>query len=324
MTQHVPHIGNYVIPRRSPCLYAIRKSVRTHVPTTGKYVIGLSGGSDSLALAAACAAEGIDAVCVVVDHQLQDNSDKVAFRAAEKARSMGLKTVVEKVTVTPTGRGMEADARDARYECLFSYGKPLLIGHTKNDQAETVLMGMSRCASPRGVMGMAIVSELNQGTIIRPMLDSCTKSDTRRACDELGIPYWDDPQNEDVSFTRVDVRRSLIPVMGDVLGEHIVDRLCSISHQVRAEHDYFTTEMSKMLCDDGVSFMVDDVSSLDSHARSTVIAMMLKNAGVGQMKKAHVDSIDTLVTRWNGQKRIDVGGGARVVRHNGRVMCVTQ
>jgi hypothetical protein len=138
-----------------PATAAVRVAVRRAIAdlTPGAPVTAaVSGGADSLALAAALAFVRPGSAAVVVDHRLQDGSAAAAGRAAEQCAGLGLSACV--MTVAVAGRG-EGPARDARLAALAATGATVLLGHTLDDQAETVLLGLARGSGSRSLAGMA-------------------------------------------------------------------------------------------------------------------------------------------------------------------------
>jgi tRNA(Ile)-lysidine synthase len=135
--------------------------------------------------------------------------------------------------VTPA----EAAARDARYAALRSAAERhgaaiVLTGHTRNDQAETILLGLARGSGPGSLRGMA---ELD-GLIGRPLLD-VTRESTHAAALAEGLDPWDDPHNSDERYSRVRVRHAVLPVMETELGPGIIDALARTADLVRDDDD---------------------------------------------------------------------------------------
>ena len=209
-------------PRRSPHFLACRRGVRAiygdaRGEAPASVVVGLSGGPDSLALVAAAVAEGLDVEAICVDHQLQPGSRQVAERAAETVTRIGAKARVVAVDVRGTA-GMEEAARRARYQALAraACGRDVLVAHTAEDQAETLLLGLLRGQ----VTGMAERAEVEGAQVVRPLLHA-RRADTVGACEELGWEYWQDPQNNDRAFRRVALRRDIIPQLGEIGRAHV-------------------------------------------------------------------------------------------------------
>jgi tRNA(Ile)-lysidine synthase len=155
----------------------------------------VSGGADSLALAEAakleCEKLALKVIGVTVDHQLQNGSD---LQAEKVVKQLSIPCLVEKVNVEVTD-GLEASARRARYAALEKCAKEnnavaILLGHTKDDQAETVLLGLARGSGARSLSGMAN----ENGIYLRPFLD-ITRAQTVAACKELNLEPWSDPHN---------------------------------------------------------------------------------------------------------------------------------
>lgn len=188
-------------------------------------LVGLSGGADSLALAVATAeavrtranpALAGGAGAVVVDHGLQAGSAAVADRAAAIARRVGLDPVViERVQVTTTGAGPEAGARQARYAAFDAAARRLdsgavLLAHTRDDQAEQVLLGLARGSGTRSLAGIP----RRRGLIARPLLD-LTRQETEAICRWAGVRWWQDPANEDPAYLRSRLRTRVLPALED-------------------------------------------------------------------------------------------------------------
>ncbi len=231
-------------PRHRPTA-AIRYAVRSALAdraTDDLVLVALSGGADSMALAAALAAEapdlGLRAGAVIVDHGLLTDSSELARTTAGRAAGLGLDPVeIVSVTVDPTGRGVEAAARDARYAALSGVAERLgaslvLLGHTRDDQAEQVLLGLARGSGARSLAGMPSV----RGIFRRPLL-GVTRGDTRSLCEAANLPWWDDPMNDDPAYLRVKARRALADLEGD-LGPGIREALARTADQLREDADH--------------------------------------------------------------------------------------
>jgi tRNA(Ile)-lysidine synthase len=316
----------------SPAVAEVRSAVadfldRHHVTEDGLVLVALSGGADSLALASAvrfvASKRGLRAGAIVVDHGLQSDSATVAERAADAARAIGLDPVEVVEVVVGTDGGPEAAARDARYAALRGeadrLGARLVVtGHTRNDQAETVLLGLARGSGPRSLRGMAEFD----GLIGRPLLD-VTRDTTRAAVLAEGLDPWDDPHNTDERFTRVRVRHSVLPVLETELGPGVIDALARTANLVRDDDDALDLLAAGMahqvLGDDPVSFAANDVASRPRALRTRIIRIAAERAWGTTLTLVQTHAIDALLVDWHGQGAVDVTGGS-VVRHDGRVV----
>ncbi|MDQ1697587.1 MAG: tRNA(Ile)-lysidine synthase [Frankiaceae bacterium] len=305
--------------RIDPAVAATRAAVRTAlaVPAgtdicAGDLVlVAVSGGADSLALAAALAhvapSAGLRAGAVTVDHGLQEGSAQRAAVVAETCGRLDLDPVaVERATVGRAG-GPEAAARTARYRCLDAAADRLgasavLLGHTLDDQAETVLLGLARGSGARSLSGMAGRS----GRYLRPLL-GIKRSVTRAACAALDIPVWDDPHNGDPTYARARVRRDALPALEDALGPGVAEALARTAGLLRADADAldewakeFTGELS-----------VEALLPLPPAVRRRVLRRAAVDAGApaGSVSAAHVAELDRLVTDWHGQGAVSLPGG---------------
>nr|WP_291086200.1 tRNA lysidine(34) synthetase TilS [Dietzia sp. UBA5065] len=298
------------------------RAFRRAYPGVGDEVcVALSGGADSLALTAAAAAEFAEVTALVVDHGLQPGSGEVARDAAAAARGLGVGARVLVVVVTPDGTGPEAAARSARYAALDAArdGRPVLLAHTLDDQAETVLLGLGRGSGARSLRGMA-AWDAPWG---RPLLGVRT-ADTREACRALGLDWWEDPHNVDPAFTRVRLRREVLPLLEDVLGGGVAEGLARTAELLRGDDD----ELDRLAA--AVSVAPDgtlDVAVLEPLARAVltrVLRRWLLGRGVPSPTYAQITAIAALVTDWRGQGGVAVGGGgsagAGVAEGSGRLV----
>lgn len=294
-------------------MYNIRKELKKHLPKDRKYVVGVSGGSDSVALALAMDAECYDFLAVVVDHQLQDDSEHFSEYARLLMSEYNIPCIIHKVDVNVTNTGVEDAARTARYEALFSHGENLVIGHTKNDQAETVLLGFQQGSGSSALAGMRIVSEHERGAIYRPMLENITKEGTQKACEKWGVKYWDDPHNQCDDYTRVRVRNTVLPTLTEQLGVDMVSKLSKTSFMIQQERDFIDrfVDVAYTECVDDDIIDAGLLATYDPLIVSYVITRFIK-AHSGCVKKAWVDNVCELVFNFKGNKAIQVKRGELV------------
>ncbi len=311
-----------------PAVAATRLAVRPHLaelPAGATVLVACSGGTDSLALAGALAFEaervGVRAGAVVVDHGLQPGSAEVAEVAASLCRGMGLHPVeVVAADVTTTGAGLEADARTARYAAIDAVADRLgaavvLVGHTRDDQAEQVLLGLARGSGARSLSGMP----LRRGRYLRPLL-ALPRATTLAACAAYGLEPWDDPHNSDDSFRRVRARRLLASLEAE-LGPGFAASLARSADLLREDADYLETlavraraELPDAPGAPGVD--LDALAALPRALRTRVWRLLAAEAGapVADVNAAHVESLDALLTSWHGQGPLHVPGGIAVAR----------
>ena len=291
----------------------------TEQPTT--FLVGVSGGGDSLALAWAAGIElpklGIAVGAVVVDHQLQEDSLEQATRAAHQATELGLSPVVIK-TVNPVGPGgPEEAARHARYQAFAEVvhetgATGVLLGHTEDDQAETVLMGLARGSGPGSLKGMAPTD----GFVHRPLL-GLSRATLRAALQDAGITWWDDPHNQDPQFTRVRVRNDVMPVLEDALGPGISQALARTAELFRQDSSALEESAARLLaaqmvrhspthCSIGVLDLVDQPEAIVVRVlRALVIAVNGATASYSQTK-----AMQALLTDWSGQAEVSLTGAS--------------
>jgi tRNA(Ile)-lysidine synthase len=294
--------------------------------------VASSGGADSLALAAAtvhCARferfGGLAVHGLVVDHGLQPDSGAVAARAADVLTRLGCASVrVLAVSVDGT-RNVEAGARAARYAALRE-ARPhpdslVLLGHTLDDQAETVLLGLGRGSGPRSIAGMR---ELDPPWA-RPLL-GIRRRTTRAACAAAGLPTWDDPHNLDPRFRRVRVRTEVLPMLEDVLAGGVAEALARTAAQLREDCDALDVLAAALLVEaaggDGLS--AQTLGKAPAAVRRRALRSWLLASGVTELSDAQLRAVDALVDRWHGQGGIALPGHLVARRARGRLLLVRQ
>ena len=287
-----------------PARAAVRLAVRRYVgadwgdPT----LVACSGGADSLALLSAAVFEaqkaGRRVVGVVVDHGLQDGSDDHTTRVVEQMAALGAdETASIRVTVDPGGHGIEAAAREARYAALAQLAQHfgatvVLLGHTLDDQAETVLLGLTRGSGGRSLQGMRASYRDDSGTVFARPLLGLTRTQTEDACRADDLTWWEDPHNADPRFTRSRVRHTVLPVLERELGPGIADALARTGEQLRDDMDFlepFEDEAYRRAQVEG-GVDLDEVDDVGEAIRSRVVRRAAIAAGAipSELTRAHV------------------------------------
>jgi tRNA(Ile)-lysidine synthase len=308
-----------------PAVAKVRHAVRESlagVPAGSLVLAACSGGADSLALSAALAFVAPRMQRrgggVTVDHGLQAESAQRAGEVAAQMTELGLDPV-RAVSVRIPGPGnIEAAARDARYEALEQVAGELaaaavLLGHTLDDQAETVLLGLARGSGPRSLAGMPPA----RGVFARPLL-GLRRSVTAAAA--AGLRPWEDPHNSDRRFARVRVRLDALPALEAACGPGVAEALARTADQLRADSEF----MDDQACERTRGSPARTVSYLAVQPKAIRLRMLRDaalGAGVpaGALTARHVAWLDALVTNWHGQRWVDLPGGVRAVRREGEV-----
>ncbi|EHR53161.1 tRNA(Ile)-lysidine synthetase [Saccharomonospora marina XMU15] len=320
--------------RRDPdAVLAVRRAVRRFLDEPecarrlrqGELYVAVSGGADSLALADAAAHAGrrrnVRVRAIVVDHGLQPGSAEVAERAAETARGLGVDEArVVPVTVSGPG-GQEAAARRARYAALRAQlpepNRLVLLGHTRDDQAETVLLGLGRGSGARSLAGMRPLDP----PWGRPLLE-LSRSVTAQACTGLGVRPWSDPHNSDRRFTRVRLREEVLPLLEDVLSGGVAAALARTAAQLREDTDALDVLAEELAerAHDGSALDVEVLEPAPPALRRRVLRGWLLAEGVPELTDAHLRAVDELIGRWRGQGGVWLPGDFEARRSRAKLM----
>jgi len=309
---------------------AVRECLQRHaslVSDDATFLIAVSGGADSLALAWAAAFElprqGYRPMAVIVDHQLQEGSDDVAQTATVVVEGFGLEAEIVRVSVSGDG-GVENAAREARYEALETHANShgaegVMLAHTLDDQAETVLLGLARGSGPQSLSGMA---ELN-GMWWRPFL-GLRRQTTEQVLRDIGVSWWVDPQNSDRNLLRPRIRHDVLPLLEEALGPGVPEALARTADLLREDNDFLEGLAEETVAivanDDGLS--TEALQELPPVIVSRVIRNAVSSITGERLSHAHTTAVIALVTDWKGQGPIDVPGGT--VRRVGSELLVTK
>jgi tRNA(Ile)-lysidine synthase len=313
-----------------PPVAGLRLAVRrclAALPSSSTVLVACSGGADSLALAASTAFVaprlGLRAGLVSVDHGLQAGSVERAAAVAAWGESAGLvPSEVATVEVAGLPGGPEAAARSARYDALSAVAGRLgatavLLGHTRDDQAETVLLALARGAGPRGLSGMPY----RKGVFLRPLL-GVAREDTRKACAALGLVAWEDPHNSDPAYARSRVRADALPALIAALGAGVVDNLARTAAQLAVDNAALDELAAVALAafPDG-ELPIVALAGLSAAVRSRVLHRWARELGApgSALSHRHVAALDALVTDWHGQGATRLPGDIAIARCDGKL-----
>jgi tRNA(Ile)-lysidine synthase len=307
---------------------AVRNAVRHWLEkyeAGDKVLVAVSGGADSLALAYALAVEAkklaITVIGVTVDHQLQQQSSQQAEIVKQQLTDLNIVCLVKKVTVD-IQEGLEASARKARYQALVEVATAenvvaVFLGHTKDDQAETVLLGLARGSGTRSLSGMAH----HNGMYVRPLLE-ISRSQTEEFCNEVGLKFWIDPHNSDSQFARVRVRTEALPILEKSIGPGITDALARSAHLLRDDADALDHWAQREEIDlDLADLECAHLENLPRAIRTRILRSAIYAAGApaGSVSAEHVSAVEALISAWNGQGALSLPGGVKVERISGRL-----
>ena len=303
---------------------AIRNAVKpflSQLEAGDTFLVAVSGGADSLALAAALFIEAkplaLTPIAITIDHQLQENSHLQAERVVQQMKELGYVEVITKKVVVSLESGLESGARDARYAALMEsaqerQAEKIFLGHNRDDQAETVLLGLARGSGARSLSGMAV----ENGKYVRPLL-AITRDEIEQACREWNLDFWSDPHNFNSDFTRVKVRREVIPYLEDNLDPGISRALVRSAALLRDDADALDAWADREATD----LDCDRLAALPRAIRTRIIrkAALAAGATPGQLTFEQIGAIDALICAWKGQGAVSLAGGVKVERISGRL-----
>jgi len=305
---------------------AVRRAVRRALdglPAAARaapVLVAWSGGADSTALLAAARAVAPGRVHVaVVDHGLQDGSAERSARLVADLAAQGVPAAVHTVVVDGPG-GLEAAARRARYDALRAArphpDSPVLLGHTLDDQAETVLLGLGRGSGARSLAGMPPWDP----PWLRPLL-GLRRADTETACRARGLPFWDDPHNADPRFTRVRLRHEVLPLLEEVLGGGVAPALARTATQLRDDGEALDAAAHELLARADTDDVVDAavLATAPAAVRRRALRSWLTAHDVTGLTDLHLRAADDLVGRWRGQGAVALPQRLELVREHGRL-----
>src|SRR5580693_9491509 len=288
---------------------AVAAFAKEYLATADHWCVALSGGPDSLALTAV-AAGLLPTTALIVDHGLQGGSAAIAATAKSQAEELGC-VDAQVLTVQVGGEGgPEAAARNARYIALADArrDRPVLLAHTLDDQAETVLLGLGRGSGARSIAGMRPYDP----PWCRPLL-GVRRTTTHAACRELGLTAWQDPHTSDRRFTRSRLRLEVLPLLEDVLGGGVAEALARTATALREDTELIDTFAAQALphvvAESGLR--TDALAALPDPVRRRVIRGWLLAGGATGLTDKQIRGVGTLVTDWRGQGGVAVGSKLR-------------
>jgi tRNA(Ile)-lysidine synthase len=276
--------------------------------------VACSGGADSLALASAALFEGnraeITVIACIVNHNLQEGSMEVALRTKRVLTGIGFDVVeIMDVHIQQNSLGMEAAARNARYGALTEFATKhnvalTMLGHTLDDQAETVLLGLARGSGAKSIAGMPTLSPDDK--YLRPLL-GITRKETVAYCEDVGLDYWSDPQNLDTKFSRVKVRLNVLPVLEEELGPGIASALSRTAEILQDDLEYLEAQADdafKEITTTTNNSVVIDTEGLEKLPKALATRVIHKSLSLlgTEPAKVQIDAVMELVTNWHGQK----------------------
>ena len=318
-----------------PAVAAVRLAVRRSLPDLppGPVLVACSGGADSLALLSGAVFETRSGdrrvMGVTVDHGLQEGSAERAAAVVDQMAELGAdETMTIRVHVDAPGQGPEAAARQARYAALGQaaahLGAPaVLLGHTLDDQAETVLLGLARGSGGRSIAGMRRRYDEDGITYVRPLLD-LPRAQTEAACRAQDVAWWSDPHNDDPRYTRSRLRHRVLPVLEQELGPGVAASLARTADLLQDDLAALD-ELAEDLLDGAAAVDGMDTDVLRGRpaalvSRAVRRAALAAGSPPTELAKQHVDALVALATDRTGRGRLVQLPGHLTAHREGRLL----
>lgn len=300
---------------------------RLELPFDGEtIIIAVSGGADSMSLLLAIS----DLVTrkklshrVIVAHfnhglrgKESDGDERFVQQQAER---LGFEFAAGTASIARKGN-LEQAARNARYKFLTKVAKEndafaVLVAHTQNDQAETLLFNLIRGSGPDGLAGMRQVRELEDGIrLIRPLLSWANRADTEEFCRQNEIEYRTDRMNKDEKLSRVRIRRTILPQLAKI-NPRIIETLARTADLMRRSSD----EMTFSTADDDGNLAIKVLKAQESRNMYETLRGWLRaeRGNLRSLQLKHIEAIERLILSPKSGKAVELPGGGRVVKQGG-------
>ena len=294
-------------------------------------VVAVSGGADSTSLLAAIhdlvnrkKLKDVRIIAAHFNHGLRgEESDADEAFVSDRAIEYGFEFVAKTGKVARRGN-LEQNARDARYKFLSGIATAnsssiVLTGHTKNDQAETFLLNLIRGSGRDGLTGMRRVRELDDSVLlVRPLVSWAVRADTTAYCRDNKIDFRTDPMNEDEAFTRVRIRKTVLPLLAEI-NPKIVNTLANTAELLldRPASETGTAASSGA----SAALLLKDLKDLPRPKLYSEIRSWLgaKRGGLRSIQLKHIEAVERLVLSRKSGKTVELPDGGRIRKHGGRL-----
>lgn len=301
-------------------------------------LVGFSGGADSLCLLHCLQLAGYPVVAAHLDHGLRPGSGQDAFQAGKLARDLGVPFITECRPVKPTaesrGLSIEAAARDVRYRFLFEQAgkinaQAVAVGHTADDQVETILLHLLRGTGLQGLHGMAyrsIIHNWGNGLpLVRPLLDTW-RAETQAYCKTLILNPVEDPSNQERDYMRNRVRMELIPFLSS-FNPQVSQAIWRLGVAAWIDYAYIEEEIKRVwpacLSAEGDGYLALDWQALN-RLHPALLAGVLRRAlvhlrpGGEAAESADIRRVQAFLQSSPRSGQADLSAGLRLVRVDDR------
>lgn len=306
-----------------PVVATARNAIAAATEPGAFVLVACSGGADSLALAAAAAflnGKGkLRVGAVIIDHRMQQDSALVAERAAEQCTALGLDPVL--VLPVAVAHDSEEAARNARYNAFeqaleHTGATHILLGHTLDDQAEQVLLGLARGSGTLSLAGMPAA----RGPYLRPLL-SLDRAEIEQICAHAGLEYWVDPTNAEPKYLRNRVRNQLMPVLKDVLGNSVASSLARTAYLARQDAQYLDelasrelVRLKEVIDPDTLLLSIPQLREMPDALRSRLLRAAVISLGAPGPSFERLGALETLLFGSKSAGPIQLDGNVEVFR----------
>jgi len=301
----------------------VRRTLRERaLVSPGDHVlVACSGGPDSTTLLHVLhrlrSELGITLCVASIDHGLRPESASEVQQVAAFASTLGAPFYSARVEVPTEGSSIQARARELRYRALHEIASShdavrIAVGHTQDDQAETVLARVLRGAGLRGLGG--IEAHRSDG-VIRPLFD-CRRSDVRAYALERALPFIDDPSNHQRAFERVRIRHEVLPAL--LLEDpRVVEHLCALSDEATELNAYLDAHLPELPPSADRFVSIETLTELPPPLRIRWLRGWISRETGLTPNRSHLTEVGRLLT---GRGEVLLGSGWSVCRQSGRLL----
>ena len=295
-------------------------------------IVAVSGGADSLSLTIALAdlrkrkKLNLSFIVAHFNHNLRGTeSDKDAEFVKDLAEKLNFEFAYKiqnpKSKIQNQSGNLEQNARNARYDFFNQVAATydayaILTAHTKNDQAETLLFNLIRGSGLDGLAGMRPIRNQDDFLLVRPLLNWASREETESFCIENKFVFCQDSMNEDVKFSRVLIRKEIIPLLKKI-NPKIIDSLSQTANLLQEDAASLQIDIEKL----PEILSQSELKEMTKPKRMSVLRAWLKKmrGDLRQLNLKHFESLENLIFSRKSGRFVELPNYERVVKKEGKI-----